>query len=161
MSQKSTGYVPKCFIPGRCEHSEYLHSSFVETPNDCLYRCKGNDKCSWFTIDSSNGFCIEYSDCIDLAADHCPNCISGESTCQKQLQCSVTGECQGTVIAAFENVTLESDCQNICWKNEKCQWYTFLSDTGFCLTYEDCTFLDDSITIALSGERNCSILSGK
>ena len=153
-----TTTADRCFVPGRCEHSEYLHSTIVTNANDCLHNCQANPECSWFTVEA-NGLCIEFSECVDLSAEVCPTCTSGESSCPEFYQCFNAGECHGTFISANKDVKKEIDCLEICQTQESCGWYTFRADIEYCFTYEDC-ILDGSVANASSGQKNCSMSSG-
>ena len=152
----------QCFIEGRCEQSNYIHASIVNNPLDCLHNCQANPECKWFTIDESDGFCMEFTECVELSTEFCHTCTSGESTCSDPLQCSVPGECHGTYISADDNVKSEDECLRICKaQNEpNCQWYTYLAEFQYCLTYTDCSYLDESELNALSGQKNCSLTTG-
>ena len=151
----------QCFVPGRCERSEYLHSTLVNNANDCLHHCQANPECGWFTVEA-DGLCIEFSECVELSADVCPQCTSGESTCPEFYSCFNPGECHGTFISAHKDIKKEIDCLEICKAQNTdplCGWYTYRSDIGYCFTYEDC-ILDTSVANASSGQKNCSMTSG-
>ena len=45
----------------------------------CAELCLDNDNCAWWTIDSSNGVCNLFQDC--LATTDCTTCTSGQRKC--------------------------------------------------------------------------------
>ena len=144
----------QCFVPGRCEHSDLIHATITDNPTDCLHACQTNPGCQWFSNDKTDGFCMEFSNCIELTTEQCQNCISGQKTCLDPLQCSVVGECHGTYNFAYGNINSEANCLEICKSENTCQWYTYFTEFQYCLTFDDCS-LDESEPNAISGQKNC------
>ena len=134
----------------------------AQSPVDCLHKCQANPECQWFTLDESNGFCMTFSECIELSTEFCQHCTSGESTCSDPLQCSLPGECQGTYISAQDQIKTETECLTICKSQNEpnCEWYTYFNEFDYCLTYNDCTILENSELNATSGQKDCPVFTG-
>ena len=80
-----------CFVAGECLHSYTVGVSLEDTPTLCLDFCKDTDGCQVFTHYQSNSICALYSECVQLSADSCDDCISGEATCDP-IACNEPGK---------------------------------------------------------------------
>ncbi len=75
-----------------------LHSFEKLTEIDCFENCSSqHSNCEWFTFEPMTKRCLIYKNCQNVSTSKCPNCISGNSTCQRD--CYFKGACQGRLIA--------------------------------------------------------------
>ena len=68
--------------------------------DDCLSTCQQNDRCLWFSYDPLGQVCELFEDCESLSIEFCPQCISGESSCEPRI-CSFPGICEVCTISVF------------------------------------------------------------
>ncbi len=71
------------------------------------------------------------------------------------LQCWVPGICQDILI---DNTASDSDndCLGLCQETDNCLWFTYDSEDGDCMLFQDCQQLDTTCETCVSGQRECS-----
>ena len=69
-------------------------------------------------------------------------------------QCHLNGACQKSFELQITLTESEFQCWDFCQNDPACYWYTRYHDNGFCLTYANCTSIDESIH-AVSGQKEC------
>ncbi len=96
-----------CFVKGECTESLLLGQVDSPDERDCVQKCQNNtdtdNDCYWFTYDPNFKTCELFQDCKNLSVDACPECISGEVSCQSHY-CGVPGVCQVLTIIDTINV---------------------------------------------------------
>jgi len=74
--------IPECWINGKCLGTVY-YSETIKNKNDCLFLCKADNKCTWFTFFEEFSECVLYHDCPSID-ETCDRCVSGEHSCLKE-----------------------------------------------------------------------------
>ena len=78
---------------------------------------------------------------MEFSNTTCTDCISGEVTCSgPSAECSLPGLCEGVEIG-FSSQPSESDCANECAGFGGCEWYSYDSETSFCILTPDCSII--------------------
>ena len=112
----------QCYVPGICI-GQLLGAFEAYDRYQCLSVCSNFRDCTWFSSNEEDGFCGLYKTCDEVSTEDCPQCVSGEYTCEV-LSCNLVGECQGSFIAE-DNKTTEGQCQDYCASYTGCSFYTF------------------------------------
>ncbi len=140
-----------CHVAGECETGVFLGSDARETYRDCMDSCQAHPNCFWISHFETTQQCKYYQDCLEIDTSECSDCYTGEVTCPDTL-CSQTGFCQGASVGDTKTDT-ERGCQEDCFENTRCNWYTFYPDFQDCVLTSDCTPLIFSGSVY--GERDC------
>ena len=82
---------------------------------------------------------------------------SDSSTMPHELICNVQGLCDGP-LGGFYTVPSIEQCMQKCKDDADCSWWSHDGDE-FCLLTSRCTYLDTSYTAAISGEKDCAIVT--
>ena len=147
-----------CFVDGECSGGVIVGNSQAANSNDCLLDCKDNPDCHYFTFLGDIPACLLYDTCPELSTSDCEECVSGDVACEDNgdVQCSVTGLCEGDLILPIDGVETVEECQDHCTEQPDCNWFSYDTADNFCFTYTDCFAIDDSCTTCISGETACS-----
>ena len=84
---------PRCFINGECNHNPLVDANIENNADDCLSHCQDNPDCNWFSYDPIGKVCELFEACQSLSTEFCPQCVSGESSCEPRI-CSIAGICE-------------------------------------------------------------------
>ena len=139
-----------CYQKGECLNSFLLGVGRTVTPSECRRVCSETEDCHYFTHYALEDVCFAHRDCIDLSADTCTDCTSGDLRCP-DLQCNSPGQCTGT-LSTFEIVDNVSSCKD----QADCHFWTFDSTDGLCELFQDCVELVTGCGTCTSGEKMCS-----
>ena len=55
--------------------------------------CQQDEYCNWFSYDPIGRVCELFESCQSLSVEFCPQCVSGESSCEPRV-CSIAGICE-------------------------------------------------------------------
>ena len=80
------------------------------------------------------------------------DCYTGERDCSSTQICSQPGYCQGNTLSqnAAEN---KLECQEQCYDNQQCLWYTFQETANLCVLTSTCS--PQNATNSVYGQRSC------
>ncbi len=155
--------------------SEFIGQVSSQDAPECLGKCQSTDQCQWFTFKPSLPTCFLYKNCSMLSEESCPNCISGEVTCDPN-QCYIKGMCQvvpdvllqssGTNKANLPLLkgVLDQDviagsvdeCSKMCQSNsDDCKWITYDSSNNICFQFQNCPSLDESCNTCNTSQIEC------
>ena len=93
-----TSQSPQCSVPGECQGSDVIFEQDSESEIACLRLCQNTEDCAWYTYNVEKTNCLLLKNCGNIDSDHCTSCLSGESTCEAELQCSVQGLCMASLL---------------------------------------------------------------
>ena len=149
----------QCFVSGECTHSPLISSAIKPGPNECLKSCQELDSCGWFSFDPSINYCLLFANCTQLDVETCPQCISGQSSCEVAL-CNLQGVCQGNLLEHGTQASLRQ-CMDQCQSStvDNCQWFSFNGQDRICLLFETCPVLDEEAQDFVSGQKMCQIVT--
>ena len=51
-----------------------------DSAQDCIDSCYVTEECEWWNYDSSNSFCTQLSNCVEVEQS-CNSCVYGQKTC--------------------------------------------------------------------------------
>ena len=139
-----------CNIPGECQDGFVLKTLGTQSYIECQIECFSTPGCNYFTFNDEVNMCIVFYNCTDITDTDCPDCSTGQRDCPI---CSVPGECTGILVGnAF--VPNENECQEACFNNDECNWYTYDYEFEFCTMTSDCS-PQNSSTLKTFGQRSC------
>ena len=125
----------------------------VDTVEICVNSvCRSDPDCEWFTFDAA-GICLTFATCDDKSP--CDQCNTGESTCDVGPACDLQGRCMGLLVGQALTDSADSCLRELCQPNPECQWYTYDSLEGICVTFSSCDTFDSECTTCISGESDC------
>ena len=142
-----------CHIPGECVAGFFLGGEVKASYSECLDACKSYENCQWISYYEIPQDCVYYVDCQSISSDGCIDCFTGEATCPSVV-CGQPGICQGNLVGQ-EKANSEQECQDICFTNEQCQWYTYYQTSSDCILTSDC--LPYVTSTSVYGEKKCFI----
>ena len=148
----------RCYEPGKCIQSNLLKVEPVQDQDDCILKCRGEQKCEYFTYRSDRKFCYLFDGCQKTDVSVCGTCLTGFRECPLSSECNAEGRCEGILINDYLETTANA-CLQRCKTYEEndsyCGWFTFQIDLELCLLYDDCLQLDKSCKTCISGKKEC------
>ena len=148
---------PQCEIPGECIDGHELEFSFETSLEECLLSCQKVSGSTWITFDPDSTLCQCLESCdqgpvTDDSSD-CENCVSSETSCEVE-QCFVPGLCRGEILD-FSPLESSRKCLSQCTASPDCQWFSLSRTKNLCLSFKDCSALDETEDDFLSGQSEC------
>ena len=70
-----------------------VDAAIKDNADDCLSYCQQDEYCNWFSYDPIGRVCELFESCQSLSVEFCPQCVSGESSCEPRV-CSISGICE-------------------------------------------------------------------
>ena len=144
-----------CHVQGICQNGYHLGNIVSNSYTDCQLECQNTLDCNYFTYNDPNNICVLQYNCTEIDSSNCLECFTGQRGC---LVCSQSGQCQGNLVGQAISET-EEDCQEACFNDDDCLWYTFDFQASLCLLTSDCVPVNSS-SLKVYGEKNCFIQNG-
>ncbi len=76
-----------------------------------------------------------FYNCTGIDDSTCSDCFTGQKDCPI---CQISGECQGSFVGGSYVSSVEN-CEEECYNDPKCQWYTYDLNVGYCFFTSDCS----------------------
>ena len=68
--------------------------------NQCISLCKSDPDCKWSSLNPIKEDCTMFSDCKQINATQCEECLTNERSCVPK-QCNVNGTCEVSTAQFF------------------------------------------------------------
>ena len=101
----------------------------------CVFK-QDTDGCQFFTYSPLDGACFAYENCPAVDETACPDCVSGQATCDV-LQCNQVYICDGDKVFQGNRIPA-SECADKCLEMDDCEWYSYDSSQDKCTLTSDC-----------------------
>ena len=83
----------QCSLVGQCVESTYIGRETATEENQCISLCKSDPHCKWSSLNPIKEDCTMFSDCKQINATQCEECLTNERSCVPK-QCNVNGKCE-------------------------------------------------------------------
>jgi len=81
------------------------------------------------------------------------------SNFETDLNCWEVGRCLGVTLTSIEHND-ELECQNLCYEDDDCNWFTYDVRIQECTLYSTCPRRDAQCTSCVSGHKICGARKG-
>ena len=145
----------ECSLPGFC--LDFLLDVYSSTSLDnCILFGRSTPGATWVSFNRELGACSAFQACDNLGKSDV-NTVSSSVNC---TPCSVSGTCQGYLLAPVDVAESAEDCLNLCQAEKDCAWFSFNSELKFCYLFQFCSdLLVDGHEDWVSGKVACSAAS--
>ena len=94
----------QCSVVGQCLKSTYIGRETATEEYQCISICKSNPDCKWSSLNPIKEDCTMFSDCKQINAINCEDCLTNENGCVPK-QCNVNGTCEVSTVQILIGTT--------------------------------------------------------
>ena len=135
---------------GNCE-SVLLDLSLTSSLDGCVINGRQVPGAKFVSWNSIANICETY-EAIDNSET---NTLTSSIDCDV---CNATGICLGHVVDD-SIVEGEKECEQLCMKEETCEWYSYLGDQQFFLLLDGCTTLSTTCSNCYTSMKTCATVT--